>query len=989
MRTAGQVKGPGAFHRLGDIVTKRHRLVILGWIVILLASLPLALNVNQALTSQNQADSSNTESARAQQIITDQFPHQQANSSALIVIVGTDVTDNATKSFVLDLETGLTAPGVLSYLQNYTSVYSVERTILTGTITRLAPVVLQTNVSAFIVYGIPSIYLQTWTPAYSGSGNATAADNSANNATLTYLNNLAPQLGPNAQLAQGYYQAFYESWRGQSSTFNSTYTPIIRAGLAVNQTVPITTAPPAPTFAAEILKAAWGGLSFTTWNQTIPLLHVVQTVLSTSFPLPPLPISLLESIYKLGPNPSAMAVKNLANQIIATGTLSTYPLLSSDLVARFVSPKKDTMLVIVDFSTAPETFASAASDPLLKDVTDMRTVSASLLVLNRGPSRIYVTGNLATTTDSSAASNQDIQRIDPVTIGAILVLVGVFFVAVITPIIPLATIGMATLVAYALVYIISKFIVPIQNTTLTFLFTVMLGVGTDYAIFLIARYREERVEGRDKNEAVHTSVKWVGESIATSGMTVILSFGVMALSSFTFLKSMGIGISTGVLIALLVSLTLIPAILTLAGDRVFWPNSGKRFEARAARARAKRASKPSYFRRAATFSANRPKTILLLATIVTLLAAYPVITYQPTYDFVAGLPNTESVQGLNVLQQSFGAGLIGQTQVVAQFPDSIMQDKGIGPAYAKALDGLSQNISNMTNVAKVTGPTRPNGEMLNVTDLSKLDPTAAFEVRSAIGKDNRTTVITVTFSEEPFTVTSLNSVKQIRDTVARLQGSDATLKTAEILVGGQSASTADFAAQTNDQFTTMRIVVLAGIFVILLLVLGSYILPLAAILSIGLSIIWSSAATIIFFKTVLNADIIFIIPLILFLLLFGIGMDYNIFILTRIREEAQKGKPSKEAVIDAVDRTGGIITALALILGSAIGSLMLSSNRLLEGFGFAISLAVLLDAMVVRTYLVPATMAILGKWAWWGPKQLQRVHYEENSKTAKADKTEP
>ena len=278
---------------------------------------------------------------------------------------------------------------------------------------------------------------------------------------------------------------------------------------------------------------------------------------------------------------------------------------------------------------------------------------------------------------------------------------------------------------------------------------------------------------------------------------------------------------------------------------------------------------------------------------------------------------------------------------------------------------------------------------MNVTDLSRLNPTDAFEVRGAIGRDNRTAVITVTFSEEPFTVTSLNTVKEIRDTVARLSGSDMTLKSAEILVGGQSASTADFAGQTNDQFTTMRIVVLVGIFVILLLVLGSYILPLAAILSIGLSIIWSAAATIIFFKTVLNADIIFIIPLILFLLLFGIGMDYNIFILTRIREEAQKGKPSKEAVIDAIDRTGGIITALALILGSAIGSLMLSSNRLLEGFGFAISLAVLLDAMVVRTYLVPATMALLGKWAWWGPKRLQRVHYEENGKTVKAGKTEP
>ena len=234
-------------------------------------------------------------------------------------------------------------------------------------------------------------------------------------------------------------------------------------------------------------------------------------------------------------------------------------------------------------------------------------------------------------------------------------------------------------------------------------------------------------------------------------------------------------------------------------------------------------------------------------------------------------------------------------------------------------------------------------------------------------------MLNVVFSQEPYTTTSLNTVQQIRNIVSSLQKSDATLGAAQILVGGASASTADFAGEIESQFTLMRVVVIAGIFVILLLVLGSYVLPIAAILSIGLSIIWSYAATIIFFRSVLNADIIFIIPLILFLLLFGIGMDYNIFILTRIREEAQKGKPSKQAVVDAVDRTGGIITALALILGSAIGSLMLSSNRLLEGFGFAIALAVVLDAMVVRTYLVPATMTLLGRWAWWGPKRLRRV----------------
>ena len=177
----------------------------------------------------------------------------------------------------------------------------------------------------------------------------------------------------------------------------------------------------------------------------------------------------------------------------------------------------------------------------------------------------------------------------------------------------------------------------------------------------------------------------------------------------------------------------------------------------------------------------------------------------------------------------------------------------------------------------------------------------------------------------------------------------------------------------------MRVLTVAAIFLVLLVVLGSYPLAITGILSIGLSITWAYAATLLFFNNVLQSGVLFIIPLVLFLLLYGIGMDYNIFILTRIREEAQKGKETRQAVVDAVDRTGGIITALALILAGALGSLVLSSNRLLEGFGFAIALAVVLDAMVVRTYLVPAIMSVLGQRAWWGPNRLRRVRFDKKS----------
>ena len=805
------------FARIGAFVGRRYKLIIFFWILLFASSFPLSQQLAQVTTSSTSGGQSSTsQSALAQNLMAQEFPHPQSNASAIILLQGNDITDNATKIFVLNLERHLEAPGVLNSLENVTSIYDLEKAAFTG-----------------------------------------------------------------AYMQQG------ESY--------------------------------------------------------------------------------------------SVAVSH-ANQTVWHETLSQYlPLIPPAILQNFISPNKNAMIILVSFSRAPGSFGSADSDPILKNIVIMRNIISQLKASDSEPLQTYVTGDLATTADSSLGSTADLGRIEPVTVGAILILSGLFFYAFVTPFIPLATVGMALLMAEGGLYLIGKYIISIQDTTTTFLFTIMLGVGTDYAIFLMARYREERVEGRDKAEAVQTSITWSGESIATSATTVIIAFGAMTLTSFTLLRSIGVGLGFGVLIALLVSLTLIPSLILIAGDRIFWPTSGKRFEAYAARARKRRAERPGYFRRAANFSVKRPVLVLGLALIISIPAIYIALTGSTSYDFAAGLPQAESVKGITVLEQSFGAGQIGPTQVLGQFPVPVLVNGNLTANAQASLEKLSQNIASLSNVKEVTGPTRPNGIPVNATNMAGLTPEERGAILGSIGKDNRTTILTVLFADEPFKQNSLNTVTQIRNLVGSLQSSDPSLAQDTILVGGASASTLDFANETVNQFNTIRILTVAAIFVVLLVVLGSYPLAITGILSIGLSIIWAYAATLLFFNNVLQSGVLFIIPLVLFLLLYGIGMDYNIFILTRIREEAQKGKETRQAVVDAVDRTGGIITALALILAGALGSLLLSSNRLLEGFGFAIALAVVLDAMVVRTYLVPAIMSLLGPRAWWGPNRLRRVRFDKKS----------
>src|SRR3989442_2242905 len=172
----------------------------------------------------------------------------------------------------------------------------------------------------------------------------------------------------------------------------------------------------------------------------------------------------------------------------------------------------------------------------------------------------------------------------------------------------------------------------------------------------MARYREERVEGHDKAQAVQTSVTWSGESIYNSATTVIIAFGAMTLSSFTLLQSIGVGLGFGVLIALLVSLTLIPSFILIAGDRIFWPRSGKRFESFAVRARKKRAERPGYFRRAAGFSVRRPALVLGLTVLISIPAIYISLTGATSYDFAADIPTPGTRRALPRLGQTFVAG---------------------------------------------------------------------------------------------------------------------------------------------------------------------------------------------------------------------------------------------------------------------------------------------------------------------------------------------
>jgi RND superfamily putative drug exporter len=512
-----------------------------------------------------------------------------------------------------------------------------------------------------------------------------------------------------------------------------------------------------------------------------------------------------------------------------------------------------------------------------------------------------------------------------------------------------------------MVYLVGAYVMSVHYAVLTLLLTSMMGAGCDYCIFVLARYREERRKGRGKEDSVKQAVTWAGESIAISGATVIIGFGVLSIGGFSLVRSMGVIIALGITIALLVALTLLPSIIVLLGDRIFWPSKlgSERLHP----------TTNGYFARSARFAVKNAKTILVAAVLITIPTTYVALSVDTSYDFIGAMADTESKQGLVIVQDGFGGGVVNPTLVVVETTAPIMVNGTFDPAALETAEHLSQNITVLDNVKQVEGPTRPYGTPVEYTNASLMAEYAPL-TSAMVSDDGRAFLLKVTFADGPFSTRSFATVEEIRSVALSSVDDDIT---ASVLVGGATASMYDISALNQNDFAKMTVLAIVGIYVVLMLALGSILSPLRSILTILISISWTLAVTSVLFHDLWEQPLLYLVPMVLMLVCLGLGMDYDILLSTRVREEASKGKDTNDSIVTAVGKTGGIITACGLIMAGAFGTMMLSEGWLLREFGFALMFAILLDALVVRIYLVPAIMSLLGKWNWWAPGRLQRT----------------
>src|SRR2546422_256298 len=572
-------------------------------------------------------------------------------------------------------------------------------------------------------------------------------------------------------------------------------------------------------------------------------------------------------IYDLGASATSFDLSSLGLQILRNYNMLTYPVQPSrDVYSQFASAKNDTMLVILDFKTnGPDPMNSVPE--VRHDVGIANIISNESLV-------VYVTGAPAFNYDIQTQTVTDIERIDPITITLILVIVGVFFAS-------------------------------------------------------------------------------------------------LAFASFGLLRSVGIAVMLGISIALLVALTLVPAALSLFGDRIFWPRGLGLW-------RKRKLVGASYYARAAQFTAKHSKLVLLLALAISLPAASTVLSSQTSHDLIGQIPSSlESKNGYNIMSQGFGAGTVTPTYTIVWTPVMLVSGGWINVTALKAISLAENSTYTIPGVSKVYGLTHPSGNPIpfaNFGQLNAAEQQAMIRsMKPFLGSDGKSAMVWAAFDSEPYSDQAIATVAQIRANVNVLKSQAPLLASSTMLVGGATASVSDLATSSGSDYFNLTALVLVGVFIVLLVALGSVFTPIRLIFTILLSISWAMAATIYFFKTYFSVELIWILPIMLLVIMVGLGLDYDIFLVTRIREYVAGGAKDEEAIETAVERTGGIITVTGLVTAGAYGTMMLSQIPMLQQLGLAIFIVVLLDATLTRIYLVPSIMMMMKRLNWWAPGRLRRV----------------
>ena len=577
--------------------------------------------------------------------------------------------------------------------------------------------------------------------------------------------------------------------------------------------------------------------------------------------------------------------------------------------------------------------------------------------------KYLVTGGLAINADFNRYLETDLTRAEYTSLPASLLLLLIVFATLVAALLPIAVGGSAVLAGVAGTLLLARY-TDVSQYALNIVTLVGLGVAIDYSLFIVNRFREELRAGVDVSTAIETTTATAGRAVAFSGLTVAIGLGGMLFYPGTFLPSMGFAGSVVVALAVGFALTMLLALLSILGRRV----ERLRFRIPIGRA--------GFWHALATAVMRRPLVILLPVLAFLLLAASPFATIRIANGDQKMLPpQASSRRGLDQLDSNFPNRGRNTYVVVVHYLDGT----GLTPGRIAALYGYARDLAGYRDVVGINSIVSFDPR-LTLADYQRMltDNGAGFPAdfqvlyHSSVGKDLVTLYVDTNQATQ-----SDGSFALLR----KIRGADPP-PGAEVLVTGATAFNADFISLIAADSPRAIGFVVVVTYVVLFLLVGSVLLPLKAVLTNLLSISASFGAIVWVFQqghlaTLLNftpQPIDPVLPVIMFCIVFGLSMDYEVMLLSRIQEEYRLSGDNTRAVADGLERSGRLITGAAAIMIAVFLAFGLAQVLIIKAIGIGLALAVFIDATLMRMLIVPAVMRLLGRRNWWAPRPLALLH---------------
>ena len=587
------------------------------------------------------------------------------------------------------------------------------------------------------------------------------------------------------------------------------------------------------------------------------------------------------------------------------------------------------------------------------------------LIVPQNGLEILLAGAPAFYADIETVSQRDLQRAEMIAFPFALVALLFVFGTLVSALVPLIVggIGVAAVLTtiFGLAHVTDLSIFVLNLSTM-----LGLGLAIDYSLFITSRFREELPKCESVEQAVERTMTTAGRAIFFSGLTVLIGLSGLILFDFMFLRSVGIAGVIVVFFSVAAAVTLLPALLGIAGANIErWAvirrspeeHHGQGFWARVSRG-----------------VMDRPVLILIPTVLLLLALGAPFRHVNISSPDATILPkSTESRQGFDELVDAFGPGEISPLVIVFQSPTSVFERKNVA-----AIHELVNELKSDSHVVRVEGfaafdQPLTDSQAYALVQVQRQASESGIGTRFAQFASERTAMVLVypsTYANDPASKELLSTVR------SRQVGGDLSM-----LVDGGTAEIVDVVDAMYSAFPLAVAFVLVATYLVLFLLFHSVFLPLKAIVMNTLSLLASYGALVwVFQDGHLERALRFeslgyveaSLPIIMFCILFGLSMDYEVFLLSRVREEWERTGNNTESVALGLQRSGRIISSAALIVVVVAISFVSADVILVKALGFGIALAVFLDATVVRALLVPATMRLMGHWNWWRPSFLER-----------------